>query len=65
MVHLDLVEEWRALTGGPATMPLQRLAEAAKRYRTDAQALDTWLAAQSGWERVYEDRWLRVYAPRR
>jgi len=64
VVHLDLVEEWRQLTGGPATMPLERLSEAAERYRLDAAALDGWLSMQRDWERVYQDQWLHVYRRR-
>jgi len=64
VIHLDLVEEWRQLTGAPTTMPLDRLLEAAERYRTDARALDVWLARLPGWQRSYEDRWLRVYVRR-
>jgi hypothetical protein len=64
VVHLDLVGEWRELTGGPATMPFDRLAEAAQRYKTDARVLDGWLAQQRDWELSYSDRWLHVYARR-
>ena len=61
VVHLDWVEEWRAVTGGPNSMPAERLAEAAERYRIDARALDAWLAEQSDWRLAYEDAWLHVY----
>ncbi|MEE2665831.1 MAG: glycosyltransferase family 39 protein [Myxococcota bacterium] len=64
VVHRDLVEEWSQLTGGPATMPLDRLREAAQRYRIDAAALDGWLSTQRDWERGYQDRWLHVYRRR-
>jgi hypothetical protein len=64
VVHRDLVEEWRALTGGPSTVPLDRLAEAAERYRVDARALDAWLAQRPEWGLLSEDRWLRVYRRR-
>lgn len=62
VVHLDWVGEWRHVTGGPPSMPPDRLAEAAERYRIDAAALDGWLATQREvWRLSYEDRWLRVY----
>jgi hypothetical protein len=65
VVHRDWVGEWRQLTGGPPSMPLDRLAEAAERYRIDARAIDDWLSHRSDtWERIYEDEWLRVYARR-
>ena len=64
VIHRDLVEEWKQLTGGPLTMDPARLREAAERYRTDAGALDAWLGRRPDWQLVEEDGWLRIYAPR-
>jgi len=61
VVHLDLVEEWKRLTGAPVALDPDRLHEAARRYRTDAAAIDAWLARSADWHLVHEEPGLRVY----
>lgn len=64
VVHLDWVREWTALTGAPMTMDPDRLAEAAKRYRIDASALDRWIGRHPDWKLEYEDEQVHVYKRR-
>lgn len=65
IVHVDLVEEWKHATGAPLTMDPARLEEAAKRYRTDAAALDAALARSGEWRLASEGRFVRVWVPAR
>lgn len=64
IVHRDLVEEWKYVARAPLTIAPDRLEDAARRYRLDAEVLERAIVESGAFELASEDRFARLYVPR-